>query len=1166
MRPQMTSSNGFSLILNQPIINTVTTLCHRLHINFNPRTLARRIKRTLCVAALATASFAAYALPADFFATTSQLASGNWAKVEVTQSGMQFISNSTLRNLGFSDPSKVNVYGFGGRMLPEYLNNTMTDDLPLIPCVHTASGIVFFGHSTEKWAVSGTTTKSYTHTPHAYSDNSYYFISDKDNPAAEIGKAAEVTAGAGNPLTTFTERMVYEKDLITPATSGRTYLGEDFRTQSTRTFSFNLPGNTGNASVRIRFGAKVTSGSSTLTMSANGSQLASSTSDKIAGVSSSDTYLAMTTTTKTVADAGEKLNLAIQYSYTGTLFTAALDYIEVTYPRTLQLSGGELYFYLSPNTASAVTLAGCSQNTVLWDITDPTKPMAVDATLNGNQLSFNTPSGYREYVAFNAAEIKRQPSPAGKVQNQDIHGDEMPDMVIISPEPLLNTAKRIADLHNRIDGMNVAIYTPQQIYNEFSSGTPDVTAFRKMLKMWYTRAGEKEDGYTKYCLILSRPTYDNKALTAAIKKADFPRIPIWQSPSGFTPTSSYSTDDYIGMLADSNSAPEMTTAKINVAVGRMPVTTVADAITAVDKLEKYMTDTSSQPWHNNVMVIADDQDNGTHLTQAEKVIEAMRATGSGDNYVYEKLYLDSYPQTLSASGTSYELATQRLLDKFSEGVLLINYIGHANAREWGHEHLFTWTHANSMTNTNLPFLYASTCEYLEWDADNLSAGEVLWRYPESGVIGMISPSRPVYIAANGTLNQNTSKYFFMTGKDGKLLTVGEVMIRGKNETHGDNLLRYGLMGDPAMRLSAPTYRATVDRIGNDDLASIEDAPVLQARSKTSIKGRVTDDTGATLTDYNGQAYISVYDAEKVVTTYGHGKEGKVSDYNDRKTLLFKGMTDIVAGEWEAEIMIPSEIENNFSPALISVYANDNQGREANGKTEDFYIYGFNENADEDNNGPEIKSIYINSKAFTDGGFVSPNSTLYAEFTDPSGINLSDAGIGHSMLILVDGKLRFDDVSLYYSPSKDVETGSVAYPLSSLGPGQHTLDFTVWDNANNSTTATVNFMIKADWLPSITELYTDANPASTSATFTVVTDGNSGNMNCRIDVFDLNGRKVWTDEQTSLSTLSNATRMTWNLCDRGGRRVNRGIYIYRATVTTAEGAEISKSGKLAVTAQ
>lgn len=1109
-------------------------------------------------------SFTLFALNPGFYAENSVLSSGKWVRVSVKETGMQFVSNTTLKNFGFSNPEKVNVYGCGGRVLPETLNASMYDDLPMVASIHTSSGIVFFGHSSVRWDVSKSDQFPYSHTSNPYSDDSFYFLSDRDTDSGISIPKADTHMGVGTPVTSFLQRLLHEQDITAPSNTGRLILGEDFRTQNTRSFNFSLPGNTGDAVVRTVFGAKVTNGSSSLVFSANGNQLAATSSDRIPGVSSSETFLSTASSVKTVESPGEKLSYSIRYSNSGNLFTAALDYIEVVYPRPIDVSSGEIYFYLNPSSSSIVNVAGAGNGTVIWDVTDPTAIKTVEYTLSGSTAEFSVPAGYREYVAFEPSKVKRVAAGAGKVACQNLHGTPAPGMLVITPEKYRTQAERLVSLHAEYDSLDVLVVTPEEVYNEFSSGVPDVTAFRKLLKMWYDKAGGDPSVYTRYCLLFSRPTYDNKMSTPLVRSAGYPRIPIWQSPDGLSESSSYSTDDYIGMLDDNNGNLNMASAVIHVAVGRLPVKSVAEAENAIAKLEKYLLTPNRGAWRNNVMLIADDQDHGEHLDQAEKVIKAMRSGKYGRNLVYEKLYLDAFPLGQSGSGPVYPEAKRRMFDKIAEGVSLIDYIGHASPSGWGHENLLTWTDLTTMTNTNLPFIYAATCEFLAWDADAVSGAEEMWLNPEAGVIGMICPSRKVYISVNGVLNENTGRTFFSPASDGLPRRLGEVMIDGKNKCPGEtNKLRYGFMGDPAMRLPYPEYDIEISEI-NGISPDAEETPVLKARSNVSLAGRIVDMNGNTVTNYNGTIRIQLYDAEKVIQTYGNGQDGEERTYNDRKTRLYIGEATVSDGLWTSKFIMPSEIENNWSPAMISLYACDSLGREANGGTESLYVYGFDDNATEDYDGPAISDFWLNSPDFSDGASVGPSAILHASVYDPSGINLSEAGIGHGMTISLDGKKWYNDVQLYFSPDPEsFERGVISYPVSSIEPGTHTLELTVWDTANNSSTASLTFTVNAGWAPTISNLSTDVSPAVTSVMFNVSVDGASGQTPCKLEVFDLMGRLVWTSPEANFSESSTKISHRWNLHDSLGRRVNRGIYIYRATVVTPEGREIRRSEKLAV---
>ena len=1103
----------------------------------------------------------ALAINPEFYATSSRMAEGRWVKVEVKETGMQFISNSTLKGLGFSNPDKVNVYGYGGRMLPERLDTTVPDDLPLAVSLRTPAGIVFFGHCSTDWELSA--KGEYSHISNPYSDHSYYFLSDRDEERPVASQAEEAVATDAEPISVFTECLLHEQDILAPYTSGRVILGEDFRTQRTRTFNFQLPDNTGVAKASVVFGARVSNGMSTVNVRAIGTDASGSVN--IPGTSNSTTFLNRNTCSLSV-ESGEKLSLEVAYTNSGTLFTAALDYIEVSYPRQLRLRNDELYFRLNPSSATEVVIEGCSDATILWDVTDPVSPKAVTLHQDSGDTKFVTPGGERRYIAFNPGKVTRTATGAGVIRNQNLHAMDAPGMLIVSPEQYRTQALRIADLHAKTDGLQVSVVSPEEVYNEFSSGTPDVTAFRRLLKMWYDKAGGNPGDYTAYCLLFSRPTYDNKLGTPLVKRAGYPRIPIWQEPGVFTESGSYSTDDYIGMLDDQPGTLSLGNSTIHVAVGRMPVKSVAEAETAVSKLEKYLLTPTLGTWRNNVMLIADDQDNGQHLEQAEKVIANMRSGENGSDLIYEKLYLDSYPLGYSGQGAVYPEAKQRMMDKIAEGVSLIDYIGHANPKSWGHENLLTWTDITSMTNRNLPFLYAATCAFMYWDADEVSGAEEMWLTPEAGVIGMICPSRTVYISANGTLNAHVASWMFKRGADGLPLRLGEIMINGKNNFKGDtNKLRYGFMGDPAMRLPYPGYKVELTTINGKAASGQDDYPELQARSRVRLSGRISDIEGNTAEDFNGTIEIQLYDAEKVVETYGNGTEGKVCTYNDRKTRLFTGRTTVSNGYWETEFIMPSEIENNYSPALISLYAMNENGDEANGSNEQLYVYGFDTTATDDTDGPAITDFYINELGFKDGSAIGPNPVVYASFSDPSGINLSEAGIGHRMTISVDGKDWYDDLDLYYAP--DVETfekGKISYPLQGIEPGDHTLTLTVWDTANNSSSASLNFSVRADWKPSITELTTDVNPATTSVNFLISVDGSLGKMGCTLEVYDLGGKLVWSADTSGFSESVNSLSYRWDLRDSNGRRVPRGIYLYRSTVTTPEGHVTTKTRKLAVT--
>lgn len=1116
---------------------------------------------------------AMFAFSPERYAENSVLAEGKWVKIEVSETGMQFISNTDLQKWGFTEPSKVNVYGYGGRMISEVLNEMHPDDLPMQPVCRTEKGIVFYGVNTISWKNSGHGSVPYVQQQNIYSAGSYYFLSDREVSPKEIEQQTTPLVVEGTRITTFVERLMHEKEQYAISNTGSMLAGEDFRTNTSQTFSFNLPGQVNDSvNILVDFVAKTTNGQSSLTFKANSQTVNATSSDKIASIPNSDTHFKQTSTYKRLVGINDRLDLQINYSSSGVLYMARLNYITVNYKKALRLIDGKLLFHynvLNNHEDRYFEIEGCGATTEIWDVTIPERPQRVNFEFEGDKCRFS-PEGFgeKEYVAFNPHQISKTPKYIGSISNQNLHAMPTPDMVIITLPEYYSQARRVAQLHEEVDEMVVYVINQQEIFNEFSSGVPDFSAFRKALKMWYDRSTEERK--LGYCILFGRPSYDNRMITEIVRSSGYNRMLVWQSKDSDLENSSYCTDDLIGMLEDADGGLfSMKDERLSIAVGRMPVKSVSEAEIVVDKLIKYVKEPNYGVWRNRVMLIADDGNEGAHLDQAESVYQLMNKNGNGGNFMYEKLYIDSYPLVTTSTGREYPAAKERMMQMFEDGVMYVDYIGHANPTSWTHERLLTYSDILEMNYKNLPFLATYTCEFTRWDDDDISGAEIMWLNPNGGAIGFISAIRKVYIGNNGELNYAISEELFRRDEGGLPKRIGDAYKDGKNKINDTNKLRFMFMGDPAMRLQSPVYTATIDSLAGIDMTLCDEMPVVPARGKVQVKGRIVDSDGAFVSDFNGTIIPTLYDSERPIETAGNSEDGKgaVRIYNDRKNKLFTSRVPVVNGEWEATILMPSEINNNYSPALLNLYAWSEDGREASGSTTDFYVYGWDENAVDDNEGPIINILALNNENFEDGGVVNDSPVLLAHVQDISGINMSTSGIGHQMSVIVDGEKLYDDLINYYQPDlEDYTAGNVIYQLKDLSEGEHTLSFKVWDNANNSSTKTLAFRVSKTLEPKIYDIYTNANPASTTATFFVSHDRPSVPMMVTLDIFDMGGKKVWTTTVNAISDFMTPVQIQWDLTDMSGNRVERGIYLYRATISSEEVEDVTMTKKIAVTAQ
>lgn len=1081
---------------------------------------------------------------------------------------MQLVTDAQLRAMGFSDPAKVRVYGIGGRQLPTGLTANDADDLPMQPSVRTSKGLVFFATDQVTWTRRGnSSTTPYTHTMHEYSDETIYFLSDRECEDFDMPRSGISATEAGNTITTFSERVLHETELETAADFGSQVWGEDFRSKKSQTFSFTLPGMADDkVTFAVRFGAKTVGGTSSILVSANGKRLAASSSDKMAGVKAD--YLGSPTITyKSAEGIDGKLDVGIDFSYSGVLYKACLDYIEVFYKRELKLDKGELYFYLDTSPTEAIEISGCSTSTRIWDVTDPARPAEIEFNLTGDKARFcTTSSGNREFIAFDAESITREVTPGEAVANQDIHSMEVPDMVIIT-QPLYNAAaEKIAEVHRSHDGMLVHIVEADKVYNEFSGGKRDAGAFRRMLKMWHDRGQTEGSRKIKYALLMGKALNDNKFVNADNKNSGSVTLPIWESFEGNKESDAFCNDSWLGMLDDVETIRfSMSRATIHVAVGRIPCSSAEDAMTVATKTEKYVTSPELGGWRNKVMIIADDEDNGTHLRQAENVYKAMRKSGDGEgaNRLYDRIYLDSYNRVMSPVGVTYPQAKTRMLNNISEGVAMTNYIGHASARGWGHEHLLEWSDIEAIANKNLTFIYASTCSYADIDKKEESGAENMLFNPDGGVIGIISATRSVFIAQNGTLNEKTMSGLFDRADDGGTLRWGDVFVNGKNKYADANALRYIFLGDPAVRVPGGSRHVVFTKINGQDITE-GDYQELAAMSSATIEGEILNADCTPATDFDGTVQLQLYDGERVVTTYGHG-EGTVMSYNDRDKRLSVASALVKGGKWSVTLHVPPEIQNLYTPALVSGYAWSSDMREAQGAFENLYVYGYNETSP-DTKGPEIESFYVNNPNLGDGAVVPSDMIVFASLRDESGINVSQSGIGHSLTLCLDGKDYIDGLSEHYTQdAADPDAGTIVFPLNGVTPGRHTLTLTAWDNANNVSKADISIQVGAAAEPKILDITATQNTATSSVDFLISIDRPNSTMECNVTIFDLNGRRVRDLKDTLVSDMASVLSTTWDLCDEGGNRVPRGIYIYRATIETPDGLYSSNSRKLAVTA-
>ena len=1135
-------------------------------------------RMVMCGLLIAACAMPAGAYDKSFYAENSKLASGKWVKISVKESGIYQITAEDIRSWGLgTDLSQIHIFGYGGAPLSQKMDENYADDLPQMPLVRTEGRILFYAQGPTTWK---RLSKSFEQVQeqHPYANSGAYLVTnDSRFNDIEIPKAANSPAG-GTPVTTFTGRLYHEQEIDNPGETGRRFLGESFATTKSQTFKFTLDDRVEGEPVTVytSFAAKTGSSYSTVTCSYNGTQLPVTDGDLIARTTDlTHTHFFETTGCLKTFDleGTNDLNYTISYSSSGTIYMARLDYITVNYMRSLRLRNGSLAFgYHEASSDKKYHLTGTGSTTRVWDVTVPYAPMQLNAVADGdNGLAFSPAiSGRREFVAFEESGTYSHPDYIGEVSNQNIHGEPTPDMIILAPSAYLEQAGRVAALHEDYDNFRVLVLDHEKVFNEFSSGTRDAMAYRRLCKMFYDRGASSDGHKFGYLLLFGGGSYDNRLVGTNASVLNFPHLLTWQSVRSDDENNSYTSDDFFGILDDESSMG--VNEKMNVSVGRMIVRNVSEARAVVNKLEKYMSKPIYGSWKNQVMLVADDENEGIHMIQSLAMDSIMRASGGADlvrNYVF----IDAFNYVSEGGARTYPDARAKMFNRLNEGTLWWNYIGHSSTQNWTAEGLLK--RADVETNLfykRLPVLYAATCEFCRFDNSVTSSGELVFTNPNGGAIAVICPPRLALIQSNGALSNAMARFIFSRDEKGRPQRIGDILRLAKKELNAstDNHRRYFVFGDPAMRLAYAPYTAQVKTINGKPVDS-NNMPVFKAREQVEFAGDILDFSGQVATNFNGSIVSTLYGSQESITTHGYGgaEEGRQVTYLDRPNRLAINVDSVNGGHFTVRVIIPSEVNNeydNYSPSMINLYAYDSRDTlEAKGANSDFYIYGYEDDEVADTIGPNIITMGLNDETFVNGSDVNESPLLLATVSDDSGVNFSSAGIGHSMTLTLDGTISYNDLLSYYTPqfAEEGTLGSISYQLNDLATGPHTLRLRVWDVYNNVSDKTISFNVVKGLAPEIADVYCAANPASVETSFYVKHNRPDAVVTVTIEVYDLMGRRVWSTTQSGRSDMYTSTPVTWDLTDAGGRRVPRGIYVYRATISTDGIKEATKAKKLAV---
>ncbi|WP_312764964.1 type IX secretion system sortase PorU [Epilithonimonas sp.] len=1146
--------------------------------------------------------------------TENPLKSGTFYKIKVDKSGIFKITRQFLQQNGIN-PSSINpknfrIYGNGGLALPEYNKDGRYSALQedAIQVVGEEDGVwndndyaLFYAQGPNGYNIYNTNNgkgfkrKEYRNDPsnnfiNIYEDNSYYFINFDIGPGKRI--ATIDNALPATLITRYDDYQYINEEKFNLIKLGRIWVGDAISGSREVTFTTRSPMKIGDPVLFRAQAVGYTAQKARIKIDMNGSSAELSVYDN-----AENNFQALNYSNTLVNQSGNSIKFTFTPNTSANPNAAFhFDYAEVQYKEDLNYNNSQMNFrdfgiVEGNNNLYGFSVTNASEIEQIWDVSDVTNPKKVtnknsqNSTFNFGYLA-NSSNFNNEFTAFkNSAAFT--PGFVGKIDNQDLSSLTNVDYLIITQPAYISQAQRLANHHQSKSNYNVQVVDVNKIYNEFSSGSKDITAIRDFVTKLRNSSHP-----LKYVLLIGDTSYDFKNRIA--NNTDV--IPSYQSEDSSNFVNSFVSDDYFVLTSPQNISSSTSPISIHqflpdLPIGRLPADNVQEAKVMIDKTLAYYNNLPGQSnpfgeWRMKMDFVADDDYElanypagvpGPFPYLIEYSLNQSSMATEKPEYNIKKLYLDAFPAVTSAGGQRYPQVNQAITNDIGNSLFLF-YFGHGGINGWAQERVLTSTEVQGFNNfssvySRFPLVSTITCEFTLWDDPSTnSVGEQMIKHTTGGAANLITSSRAISVSYGRNFTPIFIKnQFKLDTATNDFSSIGDAYMTAKKEFFNTagygadlNALRVNFLGDPAMKLSRPKKLLQIDEI---------ETPVpnqIRALDFVKVKGHIVKADGALDNTFKGRVVVNIFDKKIEKSTLNNDNidpatAPMVMKFTEEPSAIVKTSGQVNNGSFSVEFYVPKDINYEVGNGRILVYAENFENAKTNAydvfNNQPQIVGAINPDGINDSEAPTA-NLYMNNINFANGGITDQNPVLLACVKDNTGINSTGAGIGHDITFILDGNVinttsindyftSGDGNGCSYPDLQDYQKGSVTYPLKNLTPGEHQLTFKVWDINNNSTTSTLNFVVKdeTDQKLVVNRLLNWPNPF-TNKTYVQFEHNCDDILDVNVQIYTITGKIVRT-LSTSISAepflqgfRTPRQAIEWDGKDDFGDTVAKGTYIFK----------------------
>ncbi len=555
-----------------------------------------------------------------------------------------------------------------------------------------------------------------------------------------------------------------------------------------------------------------------------------------------------------VSDVGRPANARVDWTY--------FKWVDATYYRLYTAVNDELAFSQHMPGSWLFNLGGFSgQNVRVFDITDPRAPVRLTDGVAGPStfsIQDNTTPDQR-FLAVGPSAVRTPYAlsmyMAAPINLRDVTLQK--DYIFIT-HPLFRTALQPLVSFRESQGYRVVVANIDWVYDQFNAGIMDTEAIRSFLNYAYSSWTAPVPAYT---LLVGGSNFNphgyNTSYYGPQQPVYLPTIDLNVDP--FQGESA--ADAWFAAVSGNDPMPDLH-------IGRLPVSSTADLTTAVNKIIAYELNPTRGAWQNDILFVADNTDDAGNFEAISEAIIASYLTSP--SWELRKVYYN--PNLVNPPDPYYntvDLARGAIRSKWSQGVAIGNYVGHAFLDYWGSTVTDQQWHNNdtpTLTNgSKLPFLISLDCLDGYFDYPNRPAmAEKFLTHNNGGVVAHFAPSGLGIATGHDYLHRG----FYNAIVNNNVRQTGPIVMAAKLNLYTglpnyfqDLIYTFGLIGDPATTLT-PLCRVT--DVNCDNNVNIVDIQKVAARWNYS-----SGQSGyASRYDVNNDGVISISDIIIVTSDYG----------------------------------------------------------------------------------------------------------------------------------------------------------------------------------------------------------------------------------------------------------------------------------------------------------